>query len=189
MVRATKTTRRTWKQRNWLCMKWRAGTGQRDKNGTAGHDDRWAMTTKAGPNYARHVVWALRYVFSHVFSILLMILLQSGSYYVLQTCGGPEWAMTTKAGPNNTRCVVWALGMIFLHFFCILTNDSIIYRFVLCFMDVRRLASVSLDQNLQQQPNTAQQYPEITNGRQLPPTTADYNQQRPKNDDDGGGQG
>ena len=111
-----------------------------------------------------------------------MILLQSGSYYVLRTRGGLEWAMTTKAGPNDARHVVWALGMIFLRFFWILTNDFIIYRFVLCFMDVRRLVSASLDQNLQQRPNTAHKPPAIpgnhqrrtitTNNSRLQPTTA-----------------
>jgi hypothetical protein len=58
---------------------------------------------------------------------------------------------------------------------------------------MRRLASASLDQNLfnngPTQPINYQQYPEITNGGRLPPKTANYNQQQPKNNDDRGGHG
>ena len=47
-----------------------------------------------------------------------------------------------KAGPNDARHVVWALRYVFFTFDCVfsmLTNDFIIFRFLLCFMNMWRV--------------------------------------------------
>ena len=63
--------------------------------------------TKADPNDARHVIWALGKCF---FFTNLCLIVYLGSYIKNTGLEGKGELVMVKTGLNDTRCVVWALG-------------------------------------------------------------------------------
>src|ERR1700679_3179726 len=63
----------------------------------------WVTTTKAGPNDASGVVWAISTCFFK--NILCSNYVYLGTIYVLKVREGLWWAATTETGPNDASGV------------------------------------------------------------------------------------